>query len=695
MISVPYVRNTLIALAFVFTAVQARADDVTFTPFSLGNDGTFAQTISDDGSTVGLANQIGLATKSYWWTSSEGYTSIGDGAYNTNPVAFSSDGSILIGNYSNFGGGAYQWTAGSGFTILPLPADTVVNDITPDAETLVGWTIYLGEYKAFKWSQATGLDVLDSLPGGTFSAAIAISGDGSTIVGQSENASFEYKPVKWTQANGLELLGLLPGGTSGSAEAVSYDGSVIVGFANSTSYGREVFRWTQANGMVGLGTLGGSSATPTAVSANGNIIIGYSYDAGDVQELAFRWTQAVGMRSLESILQSAGVDLTGWNLRTALDVSADGSVIVGWGTYLGDYRGFIITDAGMLPVDEFQDTILPLTTPISQSTSQILQISSQSLSVAQNALTTYLRDFHNAAPTDFEKLSTQEIARIAPAAGNNIGGNIQHHALYVTGNWGAGQMGDWANHDVTGTSGFLFEVKKGLAIGAGVTYSKENEKTFLNGDNQAESLGAVFLGSYDFGDRWHLFGSASLSDFSIETQRHYHNGSGIEESYGATDGYGVGMAARLGYTVPARSLLLENSLEIMPYVGFDFSHTRLDAYQERGGAFPASVSAQQQNYIASQVGVQFDQKINESLSLNVRAGWGHEFSHAGSAVAHIATLSQNLPTETSDKNWVEGAVAVNYRLNDQTHLSGELSTHTGETSQPQVNALVSLVWNWN
>src|SRR5688572_13401343 len=90
------------------------------------------------------------------------------------------------------------------------------------------------------------LTALGDLPGGTFSSrALAVSSDGSTVVGDSNSAS-GVEAFRWTAAGGMVGLGDLPGDTfSSGARGVSSDGSVVVGGSRSAS-GNEAFRWTSA-----------------------------------------------------------------------------------------------------------------------------------------------------------------------------------------------------------------------------------------------------------------------------------------------------------------------------------------------------------------------------------------------------------------------------------------------------------------
>ena len=65
------------------------------------------------------------------------------------------------------------------------------------------------------------------------------------------------------------------------------------------------------------------------VSADGSVVVGQAEGPDDRE--AFIWDQTHGMRSLEEVLTSQGVDLTGWRLTAARAISADGRTIVGDG----------------------------------------------------------------------------------------------------------------------------------------------------------------------------------------------------------------------------------------------------------------------------------------------------------------------------------------------------------------------------
>ena len=145
----------------------------------------------------------------------------------------------------------------------------------------------------------------------------------------------------------MEGLGDLPGGTFWSeAYGISTDGSVVVGRSASSSGQEEAFRWTEETGIKGLGDLPGGSfqSDARACSGDGSVIVGLSSSAAaPVVREAFIWDTANEMRSLRDVLSTEyGLNMTGWQLYEANDISPDGNVIVGRGYNPdGDFEGWI------------------------------------------------------------------------------------------------------------------------------------------------------------------------------------------------------------------------------------------------------------------------------------------------------------------------------------------------------------------
>lgn len=200
--------------------------------------------------------------------------------------------------------------------------------VSADGSTVVGESNSPQGLQAFRWRAGEGMIGLGDIPGGFFaSIAYACSGDGSIVVGASEDATSgeDGTPFRWTEQSGMVRLGTLGGPTSyGQAEGITPDGSVIVG-ASQAPDGIFAFRWTQAGGMVSLGDLAGGPAFSRAngVSADGNVIVGTgSVNSGLDQ--AFRWTPGGGMVGIGSN-------------NSAHAVTPDGQVIAGV-NFQGAYR---------------------------------------------------------------------------------------------------------------------------------------------------------------------------------------------------------------------------------------------------------------------------------------------------------------------------------------------------------------------
>jgi uncharacterized protein (TIGR03382 family) len=333
-------------------------------PLSIASD------VSADGSTVvGTAqlNETGGDTfVPFRWTPGGGMVPIDMPVPWAHAEAVSGDGSTVAvwgpPSVSSFGGG-YRWTeAGSVDLGFFRDGPTHPYDVSDDGEKVVGSSSQVWE-EAFLWTEAGGMTHLGSPPyTGPQSRAHAISGDGSSVVGLRWTiaAGDQGEAFRWTAAEGMVGLGFLPGGDASQAFGVSEDGSVIVGQAArladcgiTVACDYEAFRWTAADGVVGLGTLPGFDySVALDTSADGSIVVGSSSDAVE-DDAAFIWDADHGIRSLQQLLIDLGIDLTGWRLRTASAISADGTTIVGGGINPdGNHEGFVavIPEPGSTPM---------------------------------------------------------------------------------------------------------------------------------------------------------------------------------------------------------------------------------------------------------------------------------------------------------------------------------------------------------
>jgi probable HAF family extracellular repeat protein len=307
--------------------------------------GTFAVNISNDGSTIvgyawvcpngGTTCSSSGKTEAYRWTVAGKYQLLGDlgSSYGSIAFATTANGSVVVGEapkgQDSFG--AFRWTATLGMVALPASM-LYANGITADGSMVVGqdnWWKTSGQTGIFgpfpgnqDQTQASGVS-------GTSQAPVAV---GAALKGSDPNGA-TFHAFRWTPSGGLQDLGLTTGSES-IAIAISADGSVIVGEARDGSGFWRAFRWTASTGMQDIGTLGGPESGAFGVNKDGSVIVGTSLTTGSTgSNHSFVWTPANGMQDLKTILDAAGVHTAdNWvTLDTLVGVSADGKVMTGYG----------------------------------------------------------------------------------------------------------------------------------------------------------------------------------------------------------------------------------------------------------------------------------------------------------------------------------------------------------------------------
>ena len=327
----------LLAMSFALSTAELLAQ-----PLRIQGVGfSVASGVSDDGRVV-----VGYdATQAFRWTRDGGPQPLGDlpgGDFQSFGSDVSADGSILLGIGTVDVNGdsrleGFRWTESGGLTAIGTLNGEYSNarGISADGRTIVGWS-GPGE-QAFRWTADSGMQALSGAGLERFNPrrvrAFGVSGDGTAVVGTAVLADESAtEGFRWTADGGFQGLGSIAGGefTDSSAYNVSSDGRVVVGSSWSPN-GVEAVRWM--NGAIQpLGDLPGGlfSAAARAASGDGSIIVGVGNTTQGFD--AFIWDAANGMRRLEDALSDDyGVDLAGWNLYTASDISSDGRVIVGEG----------------------------------------------------------------------------------------------------------------------------------------------------------------------------------------------------------------------------------------------------------------------------------------------------------------------------------------------------------------------------
>jgi probable HAF family extracellular repeat protein len=328
------------------------------------------------------------------WAQAPSFTLLGAAPNTLGSVAraTSADGGVVAGySVDVTGAKGFTWTQGGGrsdFGLLPgMPALTEADAISGDGSTVVG---AMTGPRAFRRVGDGSLQDLGVLTGYTRSAASGASNDGSIVVGYcaSGAAHTSGQAFRWT-SSGMQGLGFTqgPNGVYSEATAISRDGTTIIG--NSEDFGgfTDAFVWRNGaftvlpqlpdtpfpssfaygvnfdggvvvgasgarlraalwrNGVVNdLGIAAGwAHSRAQAVSDDGNLVGCVLYTGGN--QLAAVWTPATGMEPLADYLIANGVTIPqGWTLETCTSVSGDGHTVVGSAYSLDGYGyGFVAT----------------------------------------------------------------------------------------------------------------------------------------------------------------------------------------------------------------------------------------------------------------------------------------------------------------------------------------------------------------
>jgi uncharacterized membrane protein len=276
----------------------------------IGGAPSTAQDVSADGTVI-----VGTAgTSAIRWTASAGLAVLPGGP----GVARSTDGTgkTIVGSLS---GRATLWRDGGEAEPLPdFPpaATTAAVGISRDATTIVGWGLQLGAFPGgLVWRDGQA-----PTPSLNFQAS---NDDGSVLVGYG-GYSKPYS-THYATRNG-DTLAFVPACITPvlcNAEAldVSGDGLQVVGFSQGSAV-----RWDISAGTA-VALSPGTESKALGISADGTRIVGYAILG---ESIAMTWTDQ-GARSVQDVLDGAGVTSAGWQLTVARAASQDGQVIVGDG----------------------------------------------------------------------------------------------------------------------------------------------------------------------------------------------------------------------------------------------------------------------------------------------------------------------------------------------------------------------------
>lgn len=184
----------------------------------------------------------------------------------------------------------FVWDATNGMTQLhpSLAYSSTANAVSYDGSVVVGSIDNANGTEAYRWT-SSGLVGLGDLAGGRFySSSMDVSNDGLTVAGFGDVGALSGNPLfeafKWTSASGMVGLGRPSSTESSVGIAISGDGSTIVGtMGDLSTKDVDAFRWTQSTGMqtvkdwladTGVSTSGDYRLSAATVVNNDGSVIG-------------------------------------------------------------------------------------------------------------------------------------------------------------------------------------------------------------------------------------------------------------------------------------------------------------------------------------------------------------------------------------------------------------------------------------
>lgn len=615
-----------------------------------------ATSVSADGSVV--VGQVASSDGSgiwhaFRWKASDGIQELErlNGGTWSEARAVSADGKVVVGGADDGAQGntqrAFRWTQSGGIQslgVLPGGHTSVANSVSANGSVVVGWaTLENWVGHAFRWTATGGMQDLGALNGVGWSQALGVSADGSVVVGWSDGGVWGETAFRWTQASGMQGIGTLNDGSHSWARGVSADGTVVVGWSNDglVNDAERAFRWTQATGMQSLGTLpGGDISAANGVSANGLVIVGQASDATSPFR-AFRWTQVGGMQTVEDWLRSNGVTIPTNVTNSATATNYDGSVVVG--NLIGQ-RAFIAR--------------------VSAMGSGLITLADVQASLA----------------------GTATGGSMALASTNLLISGAHSHPMsrrVVDGQRTFWAAGDWGRDDHGGRDGNLGLAEVGIGrnfglaqVNLAVGQTRARQNLTLNGSAQTD--GSYLLAEAlipVIGPLWATLGGYCHWGKS-DLKRGYVNAGSPDASTASPDVNTRGLRARLDW-VNAWGF---SKIDFSPYADLSYAESKLDAYNETGGGFPARFNSRKEKATEVRLGLDAATALGNGVRLLGTLEAAHRFEQSGARTSGevVGLFGFNLDGYKNKRDWLRVGAGVEGRLVDGTASLWLNATTKGE-----------------
>ncbi len=366
------------------------------------------------------------------------------------------------------------------------------------------------------------------------------------------------------------------------------------------------------------------------------------------------------IQSVEDWLSAAGASISGWHLVKATGVSADGTVVVGQGEdVFGTTKAFIArvnADGGTGIIDP----IVWMGT---------LAGARDGFYAGQSQMALPLEGAHHRTLLSLDN-----------------GG--QRFGVWLTGEGTYRTEGENARLGL-GEVGIYTDLLPGLRIGLGAAKSDQQQNLPYSGAARLD--GRYWLAEVGWQPRSmpvQLSLTTMAGKWDTRINRAYENGGGIDVSPG--DAPVEGHSVRLRLDVPDAWTFGRTAMT--PYAAYTETHTRMAAYAESGGAFPASYQAQEHTAREARLGLRLSRTMTETVAVHGHIEAVHRFDRTGARLSG-SELSGLLPFDFAGakikRNSMRLGLDMDYRLALGTTLTASFMTATpGE--DPVVSAAVGV-----
>ena len=519
-------------------------------------------------------------------------------------AAVSANGLVIVGHTDIFGLiHAAIWNSGS-LTTLPLGIydEMRATAVSADGLTVVGFSVdNLARTDAFYRISTNNAVSLAAEFGSLHSQATGVSGNGSLIVGTLSDDFFGTPFVRrgFIHTVGGSHTVINPSATGPAAfssrtfaemTAISSDGSTSIGYAYSVPglpLGDALgFRRASNGTITSLGTLGGAWSIPNAISANGAVIVGQSANGSSEEAFVYQNGTMTGLGFL-----------TGGSSSNATGVSADGSVIVGFGDVTGGaIHAFTYANQTLLDATEWMRS---------------LNGPGGLTAMANNLSSMPLEGAHHRPLMSYDGMGKQR-------------------QFWATGDFGASsrQTDRRTSFGEVGASQAYGETLVGVAVGTAL----QTQDLLFGGD--AKITGQTFMAEIDtrLADKESILSLLVLrGEWDAQTARGYVTGGGNDISRGQTDMDTT--TVRVRYDGPTQKFT--GNFTAAPYASFALTRVNTDGFAESGGSFPATFDAHSHTAKESRLGLLTKFVAGPATTIRVTAEWIHRFDDAGDVLSGV------------------------------------------------------------